>query len=262
MITGAHNKQIQKIIALNSRRKERDESGLFTAEGLKLFSEAPPRLIERVFVSESFMKENAACLNGLAAEVVEDSLFQRICDTKTPQGILTVLRKPEYSRDALLTSAAPFIVVLESLQDPGNVGTIFRTAEGAGASGIVLSTDCADVFSPKTIRSTMGSIFRVPFIFEDNLLQTADWLSENNISTYAAHLNGSCIYTGPDYTKGTAFFIGNEGRGLSDSLSARCDTLLKIPMEGKLESLNAAAAAAILMYTVHAKRTGKEKSDV
>ena len=254
MITSAHNQQIKEIALLNSKRRERDRTGLFTAEGVKLFSEAPRGLIERVFVSASFEKENPGLLRDIAYETVEDGLFAKICDTKTPQGVLTVLKQPKYERCDILGSSVPFIMVLEDLQDPGNLGTIMRTAEGAGVTGIILSKGCADIFSPKTIRSTMGSVFRIPFIYEENLIDAVSWLTDNDIHTYGAHLNGSCDYSEPDYTDGTAFLIGNEGRGLSVELTERCGTLIRIPMEGKLESLNAAVASAILMYTVHYKR--------
>lgn len=254
MITSVHNQQVKEIISLNSKRRERDRSGLFTAEGIKLFQEAPRELIERIFVSASFERVNSSLLHDKTYEVVEDSVFLKMCDTKTPQGILTVLKQPRYERSDILGSGVPFIMVLEELQDPGNVGTIMRTAEGAGVTGVILSKGCVDMFSPKTIRSTMGSVFRIPFIYEENLIETLSWLSENNIHTYGAHLSGSCLYTDPDYKTGTAFLIGNEGNGLSREISERCGTLITIPMEGRLESLNAAVASAILMYTVHSKR--------
>ena len=253
MITSIHNRRLKEISALISKRKERTRTGLFTAEGVKLFLEAPRELIQDVFVSASFEANNYVLLKNTKYEVVDDSVFLKLCDTDTPQGITTVLKMPSYTHSDLL-HGIPFIMVLENLQDPGNIGTILRTAEGAGVTGIILSKGCADVFSPKTIRSTMGSIFRVPFIYEDNLLDVADRLKKNNIHTYGAHLNGSYTYNEPDYKNGTAFFIGNEGNGLSEELTAQCDTLIKIPMGGKLESLNAAVASAILMYTVHSKR--------
>ena len=256
MITSARNQQIKEIQALNQRHKERVKTGLFAAEGIKIFTEAPKELIHRVFISESFEKNNASLLGGINYEVVADTLFGNICDTKTPQGILCLLRQPSYKREDLLGDGtrAPFLLLMEDIQDPGNAGTIIRTAEGAGVTGIILSKGCVDLFSPKTIRSTMGSVFRVPFIYEDDLDDTVKWLSENNIHTYGAHLKGTCSYTDPSYTGGTAFFIGNEGNGLSDFLSSKCDTLIRIPMEGRLESLNAAIASAVLMYTVHYQR--------
>ena len=255
MITSAQNRQIKEIQALNARHKERARTGLFTAEGVKLFTETPRNLLERVFVSASFVAANPALLREVPYETVEDTLFSRICDTKTPQGILSVVRQPAYQREDLLGNGAPFLLVLEDLQDPGNVGTILRTAEGAGVTGILLTGGCADLFAPKTIRSTMGSVFRVPFLYEDDPADTMDWLAENRIKTYAAHLSGSCSYRAPSYLDGCAFLIGNEGNGLSDYLTQRCDVRIRIPMEGKLESLNAAVASAILMYTVHEKRT-------
>jgi len=150
------------------------------------------------------------------------------------------------------------LMVLEDLQDPGNVGTIFRTAEGAGATGIILSENCVDVYNPKTIRATMGSIFRVPFLYVDDIIKFCDELKGQQIKTYAAHLSGENMYTQEDYTDGCAFFIGNEGKGLSDKVVQQIERLIKIPMEGKVESLNAAIAATILMYEGHRQR-GNDK---
>ena len=148
---------------------------------------------------------------------------------------------------------APFLMILEDLQDPGNMGTILRTAEGAGVTGIILSKNCVDLYNPKVIRSTMGSIYRMP-VMQADLLEILPVLKENKIQTYAAHLKGKNWYHEEDYTEGTAFFIGNEGNGLSDELSDSADCLIKIPMEGKVESLNAAIASAVLMYEAHGQR--------
>lgn len=256
MITSAHNSQIRDILALNQRPKERRKTGLFVAEGKKLFTEAPKELIRKVFVSESFAETEAGLLADIEYEIVEESLFGRICDTKTPQGILCILEQPSWKREALLGDGkqSPFLLLLEDLQDPGNVGTILRTAEGAGVTGVLLSEKCADPFQPKVIRSTMGSIFRVPIYREPDLAQALSWLRDCRIHTYGAHLRGVCDYNAPSYREGTAFLIGNEGNGLSPYLTEHCDTLIRIPMEGKLESLNAAIASAVLMYTVHAQR--------
>ena len=254
MITSSSNAQVKEILQLNAKGKLRKEKKRFTAEGVKLFQEAPPELREKVFVSASFENEHKGLLEGISYEVVEDRIFNRICDTRTPQGILTVLRMPHYERRDLLGEGNPLILVLEDLQDPGNVGTILRTAEGAGVTGVILSGKCADLFQPKTIRSTMGSIFRVPFRVEADLSEALEWLKAEGIRTYAAHLRGTRSYAQGDYAKASAFLIGNEGNGLSDTLTEACDHLVRIPMEGKVESLNAAVAAAILMYTAHMQR--------
>ena len=139
------------------------------------------------------------------------------------------------------------IVVLDRLQDPGNMGTIVRTGEAAGISGIIMSKDSADIYNPKVIRSTMGSIFRVPLAIVDDLATAVDTLKDNGITTYAAHLKGE-LYNSGSLTKDCALLIGNEARGLSEEISAKADKLIKIPMHGKVESLNAAIATAILMY--------------
>ena len=256
MITSSSNPQIKRVLQLNTKGRVRRELKLFTAEGLKLFQESPDRWKERVYVSEEFEQEHKELLDGATYEVVENRIFARMCDTQTPQGILTVLRMPVYTREDLLKAAQPLLLVLEDLQDPGNVGTILRTAEGAGVTGVILSRKTVDLFHPKTIRSTMGSIFRVPFLYEDNLMDTMDWLKQSGIQTYAAHLNGKKSYSQADYRGGSAFLIGNEGNGLSSGLAKAADCLIRIPMEGQVESLNAGVAAAILMYTAHMQRHG------
>ncbi|MGO5550432.1 TrmH family RNA methyltransferase [Lachnospiraceae bacterium LCP19S3_B12] len=254
MITSSSNAQVKQILQLNTKARLRRELGLFTAEGVKLFREAPPELREKVYVASSFENENKALLEGISYEIVDDRVFGRMCDTQTPQGILTVLRMPSYEREDLLRTDHPLLLVLEDLQDPGNVGTILRTAEGAGVTGVILSRKCVDLFHPKTIRSTMGSIFRVPFIYEDQPEDAVNWLKASGIRTFAAHLRGNHFYSEEDYTGGSAFLIGNEAKGLSEELAESCDCLIRIPMEGQVESLNAAVAAAVLMYMAHMQR--------
>lgn len=269
MITSMSNPQVKRVLQLNTKARARRDQGLFPAEGIKLFREAPAGLREQVFVSASFEREKKDLVEGIPHEIVEDRVFAHMCDTQTPQGILTLLRIPTYTRTDLLGGdnlpggpqeenashrVPPLLLVLEDLQDPGNVGTILRTAEGAGVTGLILSRNCVDLFHPKTIRSTMGSVFRMPFVLEDSLLEVMEWLKEQNIRTFAAHLQGNQTYNREDYREGTAFVIGNEGNGLSRELAACCDSLIRIPMEGQVESLNAAVATAILVYEAHAQR--------
>ena len=146
------------------------------------------------------------------------------------------------------------ILVLDNLQDPGNLGTIFRTGEAAGVTGILMSRDCVDVYNPKVVRSTMGAIFRMPFCYAESLTEVIQEMKTQGIYTYAAHLGGACIYDEPDYRKPSAFFIGNEGNGLSDEVAGLADCCLKIPMEGCVESLNAAIAATVLVFEAGRQR--------
>ena len=148
----------------------------------------------------------------------------------------------------------PFLLILENLQDPGNLGTILRTAEGAGVTGVILSKGCVDLYNPKTIRSTMGSVYRVPTLYTEDLCQTVEVLKKHGICSYAAHLKGANFYDQENYQSGTAFLIGNEGNGLTEELTEKADTLIRIPMEGQLESLNAGVASAILMYEAYRQR--------
>ena len=136
---------------------------------------------------------------------------------------------------------------------------ILRTAEGAGVNGILMSRDTVDIFNPKTIRSTMGSVYRVPFLYVEDICETVRKLKNKGISAYAAHLKGTGSYDEQDYTKGTAFLIGNEGNGLTDELADLADTYIRIPMYGKVESLNAAIASAVLMYEAQRQRRNIER---
>ena len=139
-------------------------------------------------------------------------------------------------------------MILERLQDPGNLGTIMRTAEAAGVSCVIMDKDTVDIYNPKVVRSTMGAIFRVPFIYADNLNAVADLLKKDGYSLYAAHLKGTHNFNEIAYEKKTAFLIGNESAGLSEKTASLADEYVKIPMKGKVESLNASVAASLLMY--------------
>ena len=262
------NKQIKELAAWNRKSKARREDGVFLAEGTKMFLEAPIERIRNVFVSESFFKaesqkqengENSPCLgklNTCGYEVVSDAVFEKISDTMTPQGILCVMNRFTYTLEDLLIRRDPTLMVLEDLQDPGNLGTIVRTGEGAGIDGVIMSKGCVDIYNPKTIRSTMGSLYRVPFVYTDDLEGTIQELKKKGVHFYAAHLKGKHFYDEVDYTAGggIGFLIGNEGNGLRDATADLADCYIKIPMEGQVESLNAAIAATILMYEAYRQK--------
>ena len=150
--------------------------------------------------------------------------------------------------------AKAHVLVLDNLQDPGNLGTIFRTAEAAGVTGIILSSDCVDIYNPKVVRSTMGAVLRMPFLYVEDLPGAIGELKKEGILVYAAHLAGERAYDEEDYTTGCAFLIGNEGNGLRDEVAACADRRILIPMCGRAESLNAAVAAAVLMFEAGRQR--------
>lgn len=256
MITSTANPQVRNIIQLMNKAKVRREQGVFLAEGIRIFTEVPKNMRQSVFVSEDFFQkeENRNLLENIDYELVSDHVFRHMSGTQTPQGILCIVRQPNYTLADLLRKRQTHLLVLEGIQDPGNLGTMFRTGEGAGVTGIIMGRDCVDIFAPKTVRATMGSIYRVPFYIADHLHETIAALKQRKITVYAAHLKGMDFYDAHDYQGGTAFLIGNEGNGLTDETAALADVYLRIPMEGQLESLNAAMAAGILMYEVSRQR--------
>lgn len=261
MITSVHNKCIKEAAALLAKKKERDRRGLFVVEGVKLFGEAPADRIVQVYIAESAREQLTAQygekLQSLPCEIVSDEVFGKLSDTVTPQGILCLVRQYSYNIEEILSKDKReqlLFILLEDIQDPGNLGTIFRTAEAAGADGVLMSGRTADIYNPKSIRSTMGSIYRVPFLYETDLSSIIKRLREEGVSVYAAHLRGGDYDAGHDYRKSTAFLIGNEAKGLREETAACTDALIRIPMEGQVESLNAAVAASVLLYEAHRQR--------
>lgn len=266
MISSTANNRVKQVIRLREKSRERAKENVFLAEGIKMFEEAPTEKIREVYYIEDKIipSGNKALLNkieecrqaGVFVENVTEEVFLKMSDTMSPQGILIVMEQFSYDAAGLIRDAvekkkrghAPLFLFLEDIQDPGNLGTMIRTAEGAGADGIFMTKKTVDIYNPKTIRSTMGSLYRVPFVQVENFKEISELLRKNGITVYAAHLKGERYYHEADYSGGCAFLIGNEGNGLKEETAKLADCYLKIPMAGKLESLNAAIAAALLMY--------------
>lgn len=235
-------KKIREVRSLCERVSARRKSGLFVAEGERIFEEIPPDDITAVYMSESFERSHP----DLRCDyVIPDTEFNKLADTKHPQGILAVVRQKEYRIDDI--SDGELFIILDAIQDPGNLGTIVRTAEAAGAAAVIMNKGCADIYSPKVVRSTMGSIFRVPFIYTEDLICAVDKIKSYGAYVYAATLSGRSISEAKIKEK-RAFIIGNEGNGISADILSLADMEISIPMSGKVESLNAAVSAAILMY--------------
>ena len=257
MITSSANAKVKQVMSLAKKSKARKLSGLFVAEGLRMFKEIPKDRIDSVYVSESFLKDESRkkLVSGLVYETVADDVFSIMSDTRTPQGILALVRQYAYKIEDLLSQKKPaFLMILENIQDPGNLGTILRAGEGAGITGVLMDDTTADIYNPKVIRSTMGSICRVPFVYTADLSTDLKLLKEKGVTLYAAHLDGRNNYEKEDYTVNTGFLIGNEGNGLTGETAALADAFVKIPMMGKVESLNAAVAASVLMFETARQR--------
>lgn len=256
MITSTSNPQVKRLLQLQKKSKARMEENVFVVEGLRMFVEVPKERVEKVYISETLYNRKKLDLNlqNFSVEILSDSVFQHVSDTKTPQGILCVVRQEKHILEELLSVPNPHFVVLDNLQDPGNLGTIVRTAEGAGVDAVFMSRDCVDIYNPKTIRSTMGSIYRMPILYVEDIIMLLDEFRKKGICSYAAHLEGQHSYDEENYCGGTAILIGNEGNGLREEVSAKADIWVQIPMQGQVESLNAAIAAAVLMFEVSRQR--------
>ena len=253
MITSTGNQQVKNLIALVNKSKERRKQNVFIVEGAKMVQEAPAEWVKMVYMSQSYAEQHPKP-KGVPTEILSDSVFRAVSDTQTPQGILAVVQQPQYRLEDMLQGRDTLLLLLDQIQDPGNLGTMMRTGEGAGVTGVIMNRTTVDLFNPKTIRSTMGSIYRVPFLVVEDLVETIQTLQQQKVVLYAAHLKGTTCYDQVSYREACGFLIGNEGNGLSDEVADAADVYVKIPMRGQVESLNAAISASLLMYEAGRQR--------
>ena len=251
-IQSVQNPTVKRLKGLKDK-KAREEAGEMLVEGEKLMLEAAGMGLtpsDALIEAEEAVRfaALAARMEACGARVyaVPRRVLEAVCDTKTPQGACAAFSLP-VPFDA---AAAPArLVVLDGVQDPGNVGTIWRTADAAGLTGILMSRACADPFSPKVQRAAMGSGFRVPVSVTDDLPGMLKELRARGYVVIASSLHGEPFYEGaPRGAEKFALVIGNEARGVSDKVMNLADVRLKLPMRGGAESLNAAVAAGIMMY--------------
>ena len=277
IISSKDNKRIKYIRSLLEKGGIRKKNHSFVVEGIKLVDEALEYgNVLDIIVSESLYEEIVSgdlARNGLLSDngkhiikqvkqgtlltVVSDAVFKSVSETITPQGILAEVEMPKHRlleekflEIAYEKTGKIKLLILEDTADPGNLGTIMRTAEAAGVTGVIIGKGTVDIFNPKVVRSTMGSIFRLPFAYVDDLKAVILRLKRDGISFYATHLKGKESYRDISYSDKAGILIGNEARGLSDEIANLADTYVIIPMQGKVESLNAAVAAALMLYEV------------
>lgn len=259
-ITSAQNSVYKQTVRYTSSREAR-KAGVFLAEGVRSVEEllkAPDWPVQSIWLSEQRAAADRDFVIRLVHSVSEDTavyvttdaLLRRLSDTETPQGIVAVAGRRSSSLEQVLESSSqpPLFVILENLQDPGNVGTILRTADSAGAAAVLYTRGTADVYSAKVVRAAMGSLLHLPVCAVESVEQAARLLRPAGVRLLAAHLQGQSYHFEQDLTQPTAILIGNEGAGLSAEAAAQADALVKIPMPGRAESLNAAVAAGVLIY--------------
>ena len=279
-ITSARNQKIIETAALKEK-KFRDATGLFTVEGTRILAELVKHKsfkTERVFYCSELTKESeiAPIMDGLNAPElykVSAEVFKKLSDAVTPQGVLAVCAKRNIARESLITDIfngnliksseldgntlgetllqnrrKKLILLLENVRDPGNIGTMLRIADAAGADFALLSEGCADVYSPKAVRAAAGAHFHISFAEGLAFSEVLPGLKQNGAGVYGAHLSGLSTVYEADLTQDCALLIGNEANGISEEAAGSCSGLVKIPMPGSAESLNAAIAAGIFVF--------------
>ena len=250
---------IKKNLPLLSK-KGRDENGSFIVEGEKFVSEIPPDWrITYYIISEGFaQKHNISTFeNRAGVYIAQDHLYKKLSGTVTPQGIMALCEKKHAVLEDITTDGC-LLLLCEDLSDPGNVGALIRTAAAADAAGVILSKSCVDLYNPKVIRASAGSFFHIPCVENADALSAAWFLKNKGVTLAAAHLKGETSPYTTDMTKAFCIIIGSEAEGLSPELSLLSDMLLKIPMNSRIESLNAAAAGSILLYEAVRQRGSRE----
>ena len=246
--TTSKDNRIFKLCEQLALRKYRDRFSEYIIEGENLVAEAlkTGAEVEALICRRGYTKIPRELLSKTF--VLEEKLFDRLAQTETSQGILAIVKKTEISKDMFAGERGSNFVVLDRLQDPGNIGTILRTADAAGYRLAIVMKGTADVFSPKTVRAAAGSLFRMPVVFMDSNSELVEFSGAAGKKLVATCFDTERYYFDEDLTKDIALIIGNEGNGISQELMESSDLKIKIPMQGNIESLNASVAAGILMY--------------
>lgn len=272
LITSGENRIYKAAVQLK-QKKYRDEQKKYLIEGPNLIREALQSGvdIELLILNEGFNMEElsgegpepapagisahpdparpAPAKAGVPTAVMLPGLFRKLSDTETPQGIMAIVKKRIYRSEEFFGRTAPSnVIVLDRLQDPGNIGTILRTADAAGYMGAVIMKGTADIYSPKIVRAAAGSLFRLPVLMADAPEQAIRLLKRYGKNIVCTAPGGGRLYYDADLRDHAAVVVGNEGNGVCDEFLEHSDVLVKIPMEGAVESLNAAVSAGILMY--------------
>lgn len=242
-------KYIKSLLTKKSRMKNRE----YTVEGIKSVHDAikSGQTLSMIAVSKSFFEENKFLYpQDTEVLIADDSIFAGLCDTLTPQGIIAVIKMKDTGEFKFNGES---FVYCDNVQDPGNLGTIIRTAEAAGMSAVLLSPECVDIYSPKVVRASMGSYFNIdiiPNVGHDKLYD----MKKNGMNIIGGSLRDNTIdYRSADYSKPVMLVLGNEANGISDEVLDLCQSV-KIPIYGKAESLNVSVAAGILIYEIFRNR--------
>jgi RNA methyltransferase, TrmH family len=246
-----------KGVAKLTKKEARSETGLFLLEGPQGLKEAldRPKLIEKLFATESFEEKypdliSRARDSRVSVNLVSEGVLKELSDTTTPQGVVAVCQQFHVSIDDVIASKPTLVAFLAQIRDPGNAGTVLRAADAAGADAVVFSKGSVDIYNPKVVRSTTGSMFHLPFVIDADIPASLDKFKQAGLSVLAADVAGASLSSIPsaDLAKPTMWLFGNEAWGLEPEVSALADKLVQVPIFGAAESLNLATAASVCMY--------------
>ena len=255
MLTNPRSDRVRAVRAL-SRRAVRSRQGLFVAEGPQSVREAVthrPDLVREVYATPVAAARHgdlveAATARGLPVHEVSDEVLAAMVETAAPQGLLAVCRLATASLQNVLAQHPRLLCILTNVRDPGNAGTVLRGADAAGADALVISDNSVDVFGPKVVRSTAGSLFHLPVVTGLGIDEILEQVRAAGLRLLAADGTGEQLLGGVDLTGPHAWVLGNEAWGLSGEVRARCDEVVRVPIHGRAESLNLAMAATICLY--------------
>lgn len=254
VITSTGNGLVKKVGLLQTKKSARKKENTFVIEGLRGVNEIPdPNMIRELIMSAN-IEPSAIKVDAQEVITVTEDVYKHMSDTKTPQGVMATVAMCHKTLDELEVNHKGFYLVLENVQDPGNLGTMIRTAHGFGVDAIFLTKGCVDLYNPKTIRSSMGSLLHLPIVLDLEIEEIAAWLKSNDIPLYATDLQESKPLAHYTFNGSTAIAIGNEANGISEQLRSLAPYKMRIPMPGGLESLNASIAGSICMYEVMRQR--------
>ncbi|HWU92693.1 MAG TPA: RNA methyltransferase [Sphingomicrobium sp.] len=258
-VTAFSNTTVKRLRSLRDKKARRSE-GLFLAEGLRIIAEARDsgRLPEIIAFSAEGARhplaaEIIAATEAAGGEAIETSadILAKMSGKDNPQMLLGAYRQPDTSLERIDRSASPLWIVAQALRDPGNIGTILRTGDAVGAGGLILVDDCADAFSVEAVRASMGALFTQQ-LATARWPEFIEWLRSGEGQLVGTSLKTEHDYLGAEYRQPCFLLIGNEQQGLPSEYEAACDLLVKIPMAGRADSLNAAIAAAVMAFAVKA----------
>ena len=274
-IKSKQNEKIKKVCGLIASKRDRDAQGLFVCEGIRLCMDGVKTGLcpQETYITEYALKKypeiSEICGKSERAYLITNEIAEKISDTDMPQGVFAVFKKLDNLKTAVKIRSGEFCetgggksryVILSSLQDPGNMGAVMRTCEALGITGLIISADCPDIYAPKTIRASMGGLFRLPIYISPDIGGEILALREQGVKVYAAALeSGALSASGGEFAKTLAgshlaAVIGNEGSGLSGDIVSACTGSVMIPMRGPADSLNAAVAAGILIWEMTKNR--------